>query len=82
MMPTSQMTGAQEYREHAAACLQAAKFAMRADVKAVLTSMAQHWIELAERMERFAESCADEPMRGQLDDKPPSTDNGGRRDSD
>ena len=42
------MTTAQEYREHAAACLQAAKFAMRADVKAVLVSMAQHWIELAE----------------------------------
>jgi hypothetical protein len=76
------MTAAQEYREHAAACLQAAKFAMRADVKAVLTSMAQHWIELAERMERYAETCADERVLGQPDDNPPSAGNGGRRDAD
>src|ERR1043166_4646728 len=62
------MTTAQEYREHAAACLQAAKFAMRADVKAVLVSMAQHWIELAERMERFAATYADEPVLRQIDD--------------
>jgi hypothetical protein len=69
------MTAAQEYREHAAACLQAAKFAMRADVKAVLTSMAQHWIELAERMERFAETFADEPVVRRLDDEAPPTGN-------
>ena len=75
------MNVAQEYREHAAACLRAAKFAMRADVKAVLTSMAQHWIDLAERMERFAETCADESVLRQLDGKPSTADNGGRRDA-
>jgi len=64
------VTAAEEYREHAAGCLQAAKLAMRADVKAVLTSMAQHWIELAERMERFAETCADDPVLRQIDDRP------------
>jgi hypothetical protein len=69
------MTAAQEYREHAAACLQAAKFAMRADVKAVLTSMAQHWVELAERMERFAEACADEPVLRRIDDNSAPTGN-------
>jgi hypothetical protein len=69
------MTAAQEYREHAAACLQAAKFAMRADVKAVLTSMAQHWVELAERMERLAEACPNEPAVRQIDDMPSAPDN-------
>jgi hypothetical protein len=68
------MTAAQEYREHAAGCLQTAKFATRADVKAVLTSMAQHWIELAERMERFAETYADEPALRLMNDKSSAAD--------
>ena len=45
---------ADEYRQHAAACLQAAKFANRQDVKATLVSMAQKWNEMAERMELLA----------------------------
>jgi hypothetical protein len=61
------VTPQEEYREHAAGCLQAAKLATRADVKAVLTSMAQHWVELAERMERLAQTCADDPVLGQID---------------
>jgi len=45
---------ADEYREHAAACLQTAKFASREDVRLVLISMAQHWNEAAARWERNA----------------------------
>ena len=68
------MTAAQEYREHAAACLQAAKFAMRPDVKAVLVSMAQHWVEMAERMERFAKEYADVPLLSPRDGNPSPAD--------
>jgi len=50
---------ADEYREHAAECLQAAKFAQREDVKLVLLSMAQHWNEAAARVERNAAQLAD-----------------------
>jgi hypothetical protein len=37
------MTPAEEYRQHAANCLEAAKFASREDVRKVLVSMAQRW---------------------------------------
>ena len=49
------MSVAEECRLHAAECLRAAQMALVPDVKATLVSMAQHWNELAERMERFAE---------------------------
>jgi len=50
---------ADEYREHAAACLRAAKYAQRQDVKLVLLSMAQHWNEAAARVGRSAAQSAD-----------------------
>jgi hypothetical protein len=50
---------ADEYRGHAASCLQAAKLALREDVKLVLLSMAQHWNEAAARIERKALQLAD-----------------------
>ena len=62
------MSTADEYREHAASCLQASKLAMREDVKLVLLSMAQHWNEAAARWERNALLLAD---GGRLDDRLP-----------
>jgi hypothetical protein len=40
----------EEYRQHARECLNAAKLAIRPDVKAILVATADRWIELAERM--------------------------------
>jgi hypothetical protein len=53
------MATADEYRQHAAACLRAAQAARGVHVKATLGAMAQHWNEAAERAERFAAQVAD-----------------------
>jgi hypothetical protein len=50
-----------EYRQHAANCLEAAKFASREDVRKVLVSMAQRWNEAAARWERNAALFKDLP---------------------
>jgi hypothetical protein len=50
------MGAAEEYRQHAAECLRAAEMAKVPDVKATLLSMAEHWNEIARRMEWFAET--------------------------
>lgn len=59
---------AQEYRQHAAACLRASEAARGAHAKATLGAMAQRWYEAAERAERFAVQLADwkelAPMEG------------------
>ena len=46
------MTTPTEYREYAAECLQALKFASTEDVRTALVTMAQRWNELADRTER------------------------------
>jgi len=48
------MSVADDYRQHAAACLQAARAAQVEHVKLTLVAMAQRWTEAAEREERFA----------------------------
>lgn len=55
------MSAADEYREHAAACLQAAKMALREDVRAVLVDMAQKWNEAAVRWDRNAALLTEAP---------------------
>ena len=50
---------AEEYRQHAAACLRASEAARGAHAKAMLGAMAQRWNEAAERAERFAMQVAD-----------------------
>jgi hypothetical protein len=45
------MTKPAEYRENAALCLEAMRAADAPEVKASLQSMAQRWIDLAERAE-------------------------------
>jgi hypothetical protein len=55
------MTPAEEYRQHAADCAEAAKFATREDVRQVLVSMAQRWNEAAARWERNAALLAELP---------------------
>jgi hypothetical protein len=44
----------EEYRQHARECFSAAELATRPDMKAVLMSMAERWLELAERTKRLA----------------------------
>jgi len=48
------MTTPAEYRQYAGECLQAAKFTMSPEVRAMLISMAQRWNDLADRAERNA----------------------------
>jgi hypothetical protein len=48
------VSAADEFREHAATCLRAAQLAVVPDVKATLIDMAQHWNQLAERMDQMA----------------------------
>jgi len=53
------MATAAAYRQYAAECLQAAKFATAPDVREALLSMAQRWNEAAEQWERNAAALAD-----------------------
>ena len=46
------MTTPAEYRQYAAECLQALKFATREEARTALVTMAQRWNELADRIER------------------------------
>ena len=46
------MTTPAEYRQYAAECLQALKFATNQEVRTALVTMAQRWNELADRTER------------------------------
>ena len=62
------LTAADEYRQHAAECLQAARLALRQDIKDTLVSMAQKWNEMAERTERMAEQHA--VLRGEAASQP------------
>jgi hypothetical protein len=55
------MSTADEYRQYAAECLQAAKWSQREDVRTALISMAQRWNEAAARIERNAGHLADSP---------------------
>ena len=50
---------ADDYRQHAAACLRAAQAAQVEHVKTTLVAMAQRRNEAAEREERFAAESAD-----------------------
>ncbi|MBV8897453.1 MAG: hypothetical protein JO051_13155 [Acidobacteriaceae bacterium] len=55
------MAIAAAYRQYAAECLQAAKFATSPEVREALLSMAQRWNEAADRWERNAAQLADAP---------------------
>jgi hypothetical protein len=55
------MTTAAEYRQYAADCLQAAKFATSSEVRATLLSMARRWNAAAARWERNAAQLANAP---------------------
>jgi len=48
---------AQEYREFAAQCLRWAARANSDEHKSVMLMMAHHWTQIAEKLERAAESC-------------------------
>jgi hypothetical protein len=65
------LSTADEYRQRAAECVQAAKWASREDVRATLIGMAQRWIDAAAHVERNAAKLADSPTLAPSD--PPST---------
>jgi hypothetical protein len=48
------VSAAEEFRQHAAACVRAAQLALVPEVKATLIDMAQHWNQLADHMDRLA----------------------------
>jgi hypothetical protein len=56
------MTTPAEYRQSAEECLQAARAALLPEVRAVLLTMAQRWIALAERAERNDHAQAPAPV--------------------
>ena len=66
------MSSAEECRQHAAECLQAAKFASNPQVHNTLVSMAQKWNEMAKRMAYFAAQHG--YLRGEGPPPPPNND--------
>lgn len=55
-MPTPE-----EYRQYAEECLQALKFASTPEVRTALLTMAQRWMDLADRQERAQAGLAPPP---------------------
>jgi hypothetical protein len=68
------VTSATAYRQYAAECLQAAKFATSPEVREALLSMAQRWNEAAVRWERNAALLADAPALPTPDQPTPPKD--------